>query len=508
MNKKGKRYEGEPKLNLKKVFAVLIAILVIIMIGYIIKSLLSQDKETGRISSTSYFALYAENKWGVIDNFGKEIIVPTYKEMIIVPNNKKDVFLCTYDINDTTGEYKTKVLNSKNDEIFTQYNKVEALDNYDSTNNAWYEENVLKVEKDGKYGLIDLSGKELAPCQYDNIQGLQGVKNSLLLKQNETFGLVNAEGKTIVEVKYKEIKKLGNDYKDGYIVKDENNKWGLIDYTGKQILENKYEEIDQIFGKNYYVIKEGQKQKVINASGEVKLENGYDEIAQILTHSEDGVIYKKDNKYGMMNFSGETKIENTYEELKEVKSSTFIAKKDGKYGVIDISSNIKIEFIYTNIKYNSQADIYIATNEKYENPIIDNEFNIKLTGILSEINTDKGYMKLKIGDEYKYYNFKFEEKTSKDILTSNTLFLSKKDGKYGFINNKDEVVVDYQYDDATEQNPYGYSAIKKDGKWGCIDINGKIVVEPKYNLDNNYLIDFIGKWHLGQDVNMNYYCEK
>ena len=99
-----------------------------------------------------------------------------------------------------------------------------------------------------------------------------------------------------------------------------------------------------------------------------------------------------------------------------------------------------------------------------------------------------------------------EEKTNKDVL-SNTLFLSKKDGKYGFVNSKNEVIVDYIYDDATEQNEYGYAAVKKDGKWGSIDINGKVVIEPTYNLDNNIIINFIGKWHLGQDANMNYYCE-
>ena len=40
------------------------------------------------------------------------------------------------------------------------------------------------------------------------------------------------------------------------------------------------------------------------------------------------------------------------------------------------------------------------------------------------------------------------------------------------------------------------------------DIQGKIIIEPKYNLENNLKIDFISKWHLGEDLNMNYYCEK
>ena len=115
---------------------------------------------------------------------------------------------------------------------------------------------------------------------------------------------------------------------------------------------------------------------------------------------------------------------------------------------------------------------------------------------------------MRINDEYKYYNFNCEEKSNTEILSDNTLFLSKQDGKYGFVNKKGEIVVDYIYDDATEQNEQGYAAIKKDGLWGSVDKDGNVVIEPKYNLENNLKIDFIGKWHLGQDINMNYYCEK
>ena len=81
-------------------------------------------------------------------------------------------------------------------------------------------------------------------------------------------------------------------------------------------------------------------------------------------------------------------------------------------------------------------------------------------------------------------------------------------GKYGYVNAKGDVVIDYIYDDAQELNKYGYAAVKKDGLWGAIDRNSNIVIEPYYNLDNNLKIDFIGKWHLGMDLNMNYYCEK
>ena len=95
---KGKRYE-EPKLNIKKVIAVIVAILVIIMFVFMMKGILQkeQDSSTGSISSLSYFSAFHDNKWGVIDSNGNTVIEPSYQEMIIIPNNKNDIFLCTYD---------------------------------------------------------------------------------------------------------------------------------------------------------------------------------------------------------------------------------------------------------------------------------------------------------------------------------------------------------------------------------------------------------------------------
>lgn len=501
---RGRRYSGEQKLNYKKVFAVIIAIIVIIMGIAIVRELITKAKDT-KISIVDYYSLYADNKWGILDSEGNTIIEPMYQEMLIVPDKTKDVFLCIYDVNEETGEYKTKVINSKNEEIYTQYDKVEALENYDSNGNAWYEENVLKVQKDGKYGLIDIKGKEVTSIQYESIETLKGKKNSLLVKKDGKLGLINNSGVTLVECKYKEIKNFGDTYEKGYITIDEENKYGIVSYTGNQILENKYEKIEQIYGENYFVIDESEKQKLINKSGDKILEEGYDEITQITSS---GVVFKKDGKYGLIGFDSQTKIKPTYQGLKEINTGIFVANKDGKYGIIDLTETTKVDFKYTDIYYNEKAGVYIAEDKNYNSSIIDTNFNIKLTGILSELNTDKGYMKLKIGDSYKYYNFKFEEKDVKDILSNNTLYLSKKDDKYGYIDKDGKVVVDYIYEEALDQNQYGFAAIKKDGLWGAIDANGKVVVDTKYNLDNNLLIDFIGKWHLGQDLNMNYYCEK
>src|SRR5699024_4626804 len=117
-----------------------------------------------------------------------------------------------------------------------------------------------------------------------------------------------------------------------------------------------------------------------------------------------------------------------------------------------------------------------GTNEDYTSDLLDSDLNVKLSNVIvSEVNETKGYIKVRDNDTYKYYNFRFEEKTSQEILNGNTIFLSRnEEGKYGFVDKNGNVVVNYIYDDAREQNDYGYASVKQDGLWGSIDSQGQV----------------------------------
>lgn len=67
------------------------------------------------------------------------------------------------------------------------------------------------------------------------------------------------------------------------------------------------------------------------------------------------------------------------------------------------------------------------------------------------------------------------------------------------------VVVDYIYDDAKEQNNYGYCSVKKGNTWGSLNKDGNIALNPSVNLDSYLIVDFIDKWHLAEDLNLYYY---
>ena len=55
----------------------------------------------------------------------------------------------------------------------------------------------------------------------------------------------------------------------------------------------------------------------------------------------------------------------------------------------------------------------------------------------------------------------------------------QKNGKWGFINSKGELVIAYQYEDALSFSN-GYAAVFKDGKWGYIDEENSMALEPSF----------------------------
>ncbi len=505
---KGKRYNGEAKLNMKKVLAVVIALLVIVMFVFVIYKLVTNGKGE-RMTNNYYFTSFQDNKYGVINNKGQEVIAPSYQEYIVIPNNRTDIFLCTYDVDYSNNTYKTKALNSKNEEIFTDYENIEPIANYDSNNLISYEQNAIKVQKNGKYGIINIEGKEILPCEYDDLYSLKNTNNSILVEKDNKIGLVDSTGKVIIEPQYKEIRGLGTDYTSGYIVITEDNQYGVVDCNNQKVLDTKYQDIKSLTDNGTYVVKENNNWELVQRNDEVTFSDGLKNVKDVLGLKNGTVIIQNtNNKVGVISTTGETILNTVYDDIKFAFVDSYIIEQNGKYGIAKKNDEIVLNPTYTTINYIQTADIIEASEDGITSNLLNSNLETKLTGIVTEINTSRGYIKIRQDNENKYYNFRFEERSEKDINTSNTLFLDKQNDKYGYVDKDGKVVVDYQYDDATEQNEYGYAAVQKDGKWGAINEKGEEIVNPQYDFSNNINIDFIGEWHLGSvDSNATYYTK-
>lgn len=506
---RGKRYNDEQKLNIKKVLMVILVVIVILLFIKGISNLLKkEDAQANNFSEISYFTMYNNGKWGVINSNGDTVIEASddeiSNEMIIVPNNKKDVFICTYNVNYSDATYKTKAINASKEELFTAYSNVEAISNYNQDNSIWYETNCLKVQKDEKYGLIDFNGNEILSCVYDKIDTIKGVENSIIIQKDNLYGLVNASGNVIVEPAYEQISALTDDYNNGYIVKNSEGLFGIIGSDKTQILECKYTDIKHVYGNGMYVVNDGNTWKIVKNDEDDGIVLTNSDVKSI---NNDNFVVVVDEKYGVVDSEQKEKISAEYQYLEYIFADNYIAKKDDKYGVVNLSNETVLDFEYTSLVHDKDADSIVGTKSDDDNKyLIDRALNVKVT--CKNYTVKNGFIRANVDNDYKFYNLKFEEKSNRDVYTNNTLYVAKNDGKYGLVNRDGKLVVSYQYEDITEQNEYGFVAVKKDGKWGVIDQYGNTVVDYKYDISDISKVSVIGRWHLAENVNAMYYISE
>ena len=181
---------------MKKRYKIMITIAILIIVAIagigIYQLVVEKGKkyEVEEIKQYNYFVLKQNSKYGVIDRQGNTVITPEYSE-IKIPNPEKPVFVCYQGEN-------TKLLNEKKEEIASNYSNIQPIQLENIVSDLIYEKSVLKYSKDGKYGLINLEGKEIVKPIYDEINSLPYKEGELLVKQNEKYGVINMKGNILI----------------------------------------------------------------------------------------------------------------------------------------------------------------------------------------------------------------------------------------------------------------------------------------------------------------------
>ena len=90
---RGKRYNGERQLNMKKVVGVIVVVILIILFIVGIKKILKADKNAlaSKNIEMAYYPVFTNGNWGVINTKGETVLEPAYAEMIMIPNKSKPV---------------------------------------------------------------------------------------------------------------------------------------------------------------------------------------------------------------------------------------------------------------------------------------------------------------------------------------------------------------------------------------------------------------------------------
>jgi|GEM_PF-2503638 len=135
----------------------------------------------------------------------------------------------------------TKFTDRKGKVGFNEGKKTVIEAKYDDATDFKQESQLAGAMMNGKWGVIDKTGKEVIPFQYDEIgshaQGLVSVK------KDGKWGRFDKTGKEIIPVKYKVLRPMQPD--GSKLIVNEDNKWGLIDLQGREIIPAKYDQLMQ-----------------------------------------------------------------------------------------------------------------------------------------------------------------------------------------------------------------------------------------------------------------------
>lgn len=220
-------------------------------------------------SSDEYYTIKNNKNFGLINSRGVLVIDSVYKNVGI--SSGKDDRLMNF--------YARK----HNDSIvyFTKDFRKIAI----TAENSFVRNGRIVFSQNGKWGIMDESGKILIKPIYDMIDSFENYNYVTAKTDNfKKNGIISRDGKIITPFIYDEIRNYGEN-----IIVISNNKYGLINHKGKSILPTIYKSIESFFDNegnygNYFIAKGDNLTQLIAPDKKLiisDLKGGFSEIKQV-----------------------------------------------------------------------------------------------------------------------------------------------------------------------------------------------------------------------------------
>lgn len=185
------------------------------------------------VASDQYIKVKIDGKWGFVDYLGRLRIANRYEDA-------QDFVSGTAPVK-VNGKW---LLLDKLEDFITQP-KFDSI--HLSADSSFY-----IVQKDGKYGVYSLLGKEQIPCEFTKIEN-HG--SSFSVWQQDKIGILDNNGKFVVPPKFNSINELGN----GYLITEKRSRFGLMTLDGLNIIPAVYDSIVfDPFNNKYFCMKKSK----------------------------------------------------------------------------------------------------------------------------------------------------------------------------------------------------------------------------------------------------------
>ena len=272
-----------------------------------------------------------------INNKGEKLFELPDRDMIVNEFELEDVAFVMGGGKGVNDRGKYAVMNNKG-EFLTEFI-------YDTIYGG-SEEGLFEVKRNGKHGHIDITGKEIIPCMYDDGNYfLEGVAAECL---NGKWGMVDYFNNTVIPFEYEDIIVC----KNNLINAQKNGKWGLINKNNEVIVDFLYNDIYIWCSREClaYPAKKGDKWGLIDRYGNIIEDFIYNGIGYVSDRDDiAGEILSiiKDNKRAL--YSAKTKefiTDFDYSFFGDLSDNRILAHKNGYVGFLDMNGDIAVPFIY------------------------------------------------------------------------------------------------------------------------------------------------------------------
>ncbi len=231
--------------------------------------------------------------------------------------------------------------------------------------------------------------------------------------------------------------------------------WGIADSKGNVIIPCEYDKISTF-----------NNVAVVSKDNEIYSVNTANQRNSLLKEEIKDFSYLSQSRLFLLKEEGWVEADTNFntgkiffDEVGTYSNDLVPVKLNGKWGMKNKADEMTVEAVYDNIIRDELGRSY------FQNAFFVQEAN-NIYMISEDVKLDTSY------------------EDAKPFFTQNYAAV-KNNGKWGFVDNKGNLVIDYQFEDALSFGGHT-AAVKTEGMWGYINLQGKIVIEPIFLEVNSF----------------------
>ena len=373
--------------------------------------------------------IYENLNQGLIDRDGVIKLKSIYRTIKITEGNKVIVQL----------PHEWLFINDKN-EIANRFSADELI----PVNEKLF---IIKISE--KYGIIDNQLKLICPVRYDQLSPLGD--DLYLTRQSRKMGVVKSDNTPVIPFAYDTLYAEGNVLRAYRKIEG----WSLIDRANKSLTQKNYDWIGSS-NKNLFPVMNNHYWGALDANGEEVIHCVFDSLVQI---SNNLVVVKFKNQYGIINTHEDWLVAPQAKPINLINDQLYSQNQSPNIFLKNFNSEV---VYFTDNRLEFKEDFFLEYLADGTEKTIDNQGRT-----ISRVSPPA------------------VSNVERIFQSSEGLRGIKRDGKFGFIDERGRLRIANRYDDIGEFQE-GVAPFKLIGKWGFINTSDQVIINPNYEKVSNF----------------------